>query len=52
MLVKIKMVLTQKGINIHTEQLDRLERLVPHVQLGPLLRRLLDQYLDGVEDGT
>ena len=46
------MVLTQKGINIHTEQLDRLERLAPHAQLGPLLRRLLDQYLDGIGNGT
>lgn len=44
------MVLTQKGVNMHIEQLDRMERLVPNVQLGPLLRRLLDQYLDGIED--
>ena len=43
------MVLTQKGINIHTEQLDRLKHLRPDVQLGPLLRRLLNKYLDEVE---
>jgi len=46
------MVLTQKGINIHTEQLDRLNHLAPHAQLGPLLRRLLDQYMDGIDNGT
>lgn len=44
------MVLTQKGINIHTEQLDKLESLVPDVKLGPLLRRLLDEYLDEIEE--
>ena len=41
------MVLTQKGINFDSYELERLKEYHPDAKLGPLVRRLLKEYLDG-----
>lgn len=40
------MVLTQKAINFDSYELERLQEYHPNIKLGPLIRKLLKEYLD------
>ena len=40
------MVLTLKSINFDSYELDRLKEYHPDAKLGPLVRKLLTEYLD------